>query len=54
MSTAARREAKYWLEPAIELAKNHGLSDRDLRVVHRLIEEHEDEIRAAWPRHFGA
>jgi hypothetical protein len=47
-------EAKYWLEPTIELAKNHGLSAKDLRTVHSLIEEHEDDIRGAWAKHFGA
>ena len=47
-------EAKYWLEPTIGLAKNHGLSAKHLRIVHSLIEEHEDDIRGAWAKHFGA
>lgn len=45
-------EAKFWMEPRIELARNHGLSSRRLREVERMIEEHEDEIRAAWKKHF--
>ena len=24
-------EAKFWIEPVIELAQNYGLSDRDVR-----------------------
>ena len=44
--------AKFWLEPKMDLAKNHGFSDKDLRVVQQLIEEHEDEIRSAWHRYF--
>jgi hypothetical protein len=46
-------EAKFWLEPGIELAQNLGLSSRQVRSVQSLIEVHQDEIRAAWTRHFG-
>lgn len=46
-------EAKFWLEPAIELAHNCGLSERQLRSVKALIETHEDDIRSSWARHFG-
>ena len=45
-------EAKFWLEPDIELAENYGLSQRALASARRLIQEHEDEIRAAWKKHF--
>ncbi|RPH53452.1 DUF4160 domain-containing protein [bacterium] len=47
-------EAKFWLEPAIELAQNYGLTMSDLRVVQGLVEEHADEIKRAWQRHFGS
>ena len=47
-----RAEAKYWLDPDIELAQNYGLSRRSLATALRLIREHEDEIRAAWKTHF--
>ena len=46
-------EAKFWVEPRIELARNYGLSENDLVRVRKLIEEHEDDIRSAWNRHFG-
>ena len=46
-------EAKFWLEPEIDLADNHGLRSGELRTVQKLISEHEDEIRDAWNRHFG-
>lgn len=46
-------EAKFWLDPAIELAGNWGLSDSKLKSSLRLIREHEDEIRAAWKKHFS-
>lgn len=45
-------EAKFWLEPAIELAQNYGLNDRQLRAVRSMIEAHEQIIRDAWHKHF--
>jgi len=44
-------EAKFWLEPRIELARNVGLTKRELRVVQSIIEEHADGIIRAWRRH---
>jgi len=46
-------EAKYWIEPAVELAHNYGLNERQLRSAKALIEAHADEIRRSWARHFG-
>jgi len=46
-------EAKFWLEPTIELAQNLGLNNRQLRAVQSLIKAHEHEIRATWAKHFG-
>ena len=45
-------EAKYWLEPKIELAQSVGLSRREIHVALRLIQEHECDIRNAWYKHF--
>jgi Domain of unknown function (DUF4160) len=50
---SADGEAKLWLEPAIELARNHGLSDTDLSRVEQSVREHEQEIRNAWNDHFA-
>lgn len=50
---SADGEAKFWLEPAIELAQNFGLNDRQLRSVQTLIEAHAHDIRTAWSKHFG-
>ena len=48
----AEGEAKFWLEPDLALAQNHGLSARRLATARRLIEEHRDDIHAAWKAHF--
>ena len=50
---SAQGEAKFWMEPRIELAQNYGLNGSDLRQAQELIEEHEDEIKRAWKQHFG-
>ena len=45
-------EAKFWLEPEIELARNHGFSRKQLKIIERIIEERQDEIRNSWQRYF--
>lgn len=47
-------EAKFWLSPRIELARNFGMPARQIRAAKALIEEHEDEICDAWQEHFGS
>ena len=51
---SADGEAKYWINPEIELARSHGLSERELTRLRKLVEEHEDDIRTAWNKHFGS
>jgi Domain of unknown function (DUF4160) len=50
---SGRGEAKYWLEPQLELPKNHQLSWTELREVESIIEAHFDEFKTAWNAHFG-
>jgi hypothetical protein len=45
-------EAKYWLDPEIELAENYHLSRLQLKQIEQLIEEHYDEFTSAWGKHF--
>ena len=51
---SAEGEAKFWLEPDIELAKNYRYSRKQLKNIEKLIEEHYHEIINAWERHFGS
>ena len=41
-------EAKFWLDPQIELARNYRLSRINLKQIEEIIEDHQDEIRSAW------
>ena len=45
-------EVKFWLEPTIELSQHTGLSRREISEALRLVQEHENEIRSAWHKHF--
>ena len=45
-------EAKFWIEPIISLASNHGLSKKQLRELQQLVGDHLDEIINAWKKHF--
>ncbi|MGF1615113.1 MAG: DUF4160 domain-containing protein [Gammaproteobacteria bacterium] len=45
---SADGEAKFWLEPEIKLARNHGYSRSQLKLVESMVGEHYDELIAAW------
>ena len=45
-------EAKFWLEPTIELAQHVGLTQREINEALRLVQEHQHDIRSAWHKHF--
>ena len=51
--TRERYEAKFWLEPTIQLADKNGLKSSQIKKALRPIEEYEDEIKAHWQTHFG-
>ena len=46
-------EAKFWIEPDIELARYYGYSQNQLREIQNIVEEHRNVIRTEWREHFG-
>lgn len=46
-------EAKFWIEPDIELSVHRGLSSRELKELEEVVIEKEDEIRQHWKKHFA-
>lgn len=46
-------EAKFWLEPAVELAMNQGVRPQDITVIEKFILEYDVEFINAWNTHFG-
>ena len=47
-------EAKFWIEPRIEVAQNYGLGSVKLNAALKLVKERIDEIREAWTEHFSS
>jgi hypothetical protein len=47
-------EAKFWLKPTIELARNIVLSFTKVKEAERLVESRQQEIIDAWNNHFGS
>jgi hypothetical protein len=45
-------EAKFWLEPEIELARNYQYSRKQLKEIELLLEGHYGELISAWQQHF--
>ena len=48
----AEGEAKFWLEPEVALARNYGLSQRQVVEAMHLVEDRKDDIAAAGGEHF--
>lgn len=46
-------EAKFWLKPVIQLARNDGFDARTLRELIAIIEGNKDLLEGAWNDYFG-
>ena len=44
-------DAKFWLEPEIELAMAKGLSRHSINQIRRIVEGHYNELTDAWRGH---
>lgn len=48
-----RDEAKFWLDPVVELAGNWGFARHELNRVRRLVEDNRERLLERWHEHFG-
>ena len=46
-------EAKFWLEPEIELAMQRDLAPHQVTEIRKIVEEHCNELTNAWRQHLG-
>ena len=46
-------EAKYWLEPQIELAENNGFAEYELNKIKKIVEKYGNEFKSQYIRHIG-
>lgn len=47
------KEAKFWLEPVVELAGNWGFARHELNEVRRLVIANRDLLLERWHEYFG-
>ena len=45
--------AKFWLEPKIELAANNGLKKYELNEIKQIINDNESDLKTKWRQHLG-
>ena len=48
-----RYEAKFWLEPEVELAKNVGVPEHKLNEIRKYVEKYADEFKRQFREHIG-
>jgi hypothetical protein len=48
-----KSEAKYWLEPQIELAWNDGIAEERLSKIKKIIEKNADRFKEQYKEHVG-
>ena len=46
-------EAKFWLDPVVALAEYDGLNSKELKWLQVIVEDHKDEIKKSWKKHFN-
>ena len=49
----AENEAKFWLEPEIEMAENYGFGSKDLKKITKIIEENGSYFKRQFAAHIG-
>lgn len=47
------REAKFWLEPLVELSDNWGFASHELNHVGKLVEKYREGLLERWYDHLG-
>ncbi len=45
-------EAKFWIDPVVALADYSGFSERELKLLAKVVEKNVKEIEKSWKKHF--
>ena len=46
-------EAKFWLEPQVELAENNGFAEHDINRIIKIVEKYGNEFKSKFIQHIG-
>lgn len=49
----AENEAKYWLEPNVELDENFGFNNKELKQIEQIIKDNADDFKRKFAIHIG-
>ena len=49
----AENEAKFWLEPVIELAENFGFNNKEIKKITKMVETYGNEFKQQFAAHIG-
>ena len=49
----AENEAKFWLEPTIELAENFGFNSKEIKKITKMVETYGNEFKQQFAAHIG-
>lgn len=47
------KQIKIWIEPDIEVAINHGFSEKEIKSIIQIITDNEQSIKDRWINHFS-
>lgn len=50
---SGNREAKFWLEPQVELAKNSGFAEHELHKLQKIVERNANKFKQQFREHIG-
>ena len=46
-------EAKFWLEPEVELAENYGFKAHELKRIQNIVEKYATSLKEQYRQHIG-
>ena len=49
----AENEAKFWLDPTIELADNYGFNGKEIKTITDILERYGDDFKYKFTEHIG-
>lgn len=49
----AECEAKFWLEPTVELAENFGFKPKELKKINQMLEQYGDDFKRQFTEHIS-
>ena len=49
----AENEAKYWLEPMVELEYNYGFTKKELKEIALIVNENEEKFKQKYREHIS-